>query len=170
MRTFFLALLTMTTCLCNGYAQQIEMEQLLSLKNVNPSNIIDICDPEIVSYENKNNQGLSVLLGIHSSGMNDEAQNIKEMTPKKIIVYANVVSISVINGYTFHVADYYGPYGHSRAVTCLDGAMKGYQGVADNGIQTAESWAVEWHKNYFVHYYPKAKVISYPNTQFFEFY
>lgn len=88
---------------------------------------------------------------------------------KSIKYYANVVNTVVNGGYTFHVADYYGAYGHSRIVTCLDGGMKGEQGIADNGVLVITSNKVKWHKGYFVHTYPAGKVTSYPNAQTCEF-
>jgi hypothetical protein len=102
--------------------------------------------------------------------------NVLAKAPKKALavqavkIHANSVSITVLNGYTFHVADYYGPYGNSRIVTCLDGDMQGHQGIADNGILRIESTNFEWYKDYFVHYYPAGKVVSYANKQTAEFY
>lgn len=86
-----------------------------------------------------------------------------------IKIYATSVSITVISGYSFHVADYYGPYGNSRIVTCLDGDMRGQQGIADNGVLQIESTNVKWYNDYFIHYYPAGQVTSYPNKQTCEF-
>lgn len=88
---------------------------------------------------------------------------------KSVKYYANTVNIIVNGGFTFHVGDYYGSYGHSRIVTCLDGDMVGYQGISDNGVVVISSNAVKWHKGYFVHTYPGGKVTSYPNKQICEF-
>lgn len=46
------------------------------------------------------------------------------------------VYINNINGYRYHVADH---NDGCRIVTALDGPMAGYQGMAFNGIQIAES-------------------------------
>jgi hypothetical protein len=75
---------------------------------------------------------------------------------------ASYVRIETNNGYKFHVADY---SGGNRIVTCLNGEMMGYQGIAYNGVQFAESTIVEWHSKHFVHYYTDGEVISYPAKQ-----
>lgn len=78
----------------------------------------------------------------------------------------SAVSISVLNGYHFHVADH--PDG-TRVVTCLDGSMKGYQAMYFNGMVTAESSNVKWHAHHhFVHKYPAGQVLSYPKKQILE--
>lgn len=89
---------------------------------------------------------------------------------KSVKFHANTVSITFVGGFAFHVADYFGTYGNSRIVTCLDGDMIGHQGISDNGIRRIESTNVEWYNNYFIHYYPSGKVISYENSQIAEFY
>ena len=72
-----------------------------------------------------------------------------------------------LDGYTFHIADY--PDG-SRAVTALNGEMRGYQGIALNGRQIAESWNMEVHNGYFIHYYDVAKITSYDTKQVCKYY
>lgn len=168
---------TLILCLIafNAHAQQNEFEQLLSVQNISVSEIPDICSIGAFSNGNCIDEGLSFQLAKRGS------QNLSEDTttpfqvneqtraPKKIQKHhANSVSINVLNGFTFHVADYYGYYGTSRVVTCLDGEMKGNQAIGDNGIVQAESNDVTWHKGYFVHRYPYGKVTSFPNSQTLE--
>ena len=74
----------------------------------------------------------------------------------------NMVSIQVLDGFYFHVADY---YDGTRVVTCLDGGLRGYQGIAFNGKQIAECNNVKWFKKHFEHQYPNGKIYSYPNKQ-----
>jgi hypothetical protein len=76
-------------------------------------------------------------------------------------------NVSVINygGYNFHVAIY---PDSTRVITCLDGEMRGYQGVAINGAQIAESFDVQWYNDHFVHRYPNGKIYSYSNKQIAE--
>lgn len=77
------------------------------------------------------------------------------------------VSIVILGGYKFHVADY---LDGSRVVTALDGKMKGYQAVGMNGIQQGYSENVEWRGTSFIHYYPYGRIISYPDRQIVELY
>lgn len=165
---------TLTLCLFafNAHAQQNELEQLLSFQNISVSEIPDICSLGIFSNEPCINEGLAFQLSAEKAtqnsleGIPSFQLDAKTRAAKKVQkTHANSVVINVSNGYTFHVADYYGYYGNSRVVTCLNGAMKGHQGIADNGIVLAESNDVTWHKGYFVHRYPNGKITSYPNSQ-----
>jgi hypothetical protein len=70
-------------------------------------------------------------------------------------------------GYNFHTADY---YDGTRVVTCLDGDLKGYQGVSVNGVLQTEGFGAEWHNGYFIHYYERGKITSYPKKQTIELY
>lgn len=157
---------TLILCLItiNAYAQQNEIEQLLSVQNINVSEISDICTVRAATHGDSLDEGLSLRLTKIQNLSEDTARGTKKVQK----IHADLVSINSLNGYTFHVADYYGNFGNSRVVTCLDGDMKGYQGVADNGILQIESNDVKWHKGYFVHKYPNAKVISYPKSQTLE--
>lgn len=87
---------------------------------------------------------------------------------KKAQYETYAVSINVVSGYRFHIADYYGTYGSSRVITALDGELRGRQEIADNGIVMAASTQVRWHKDYFVHTYPRGKVYTYLNKQVLE--
>lgn len=158
----------------NMYAQQEELDQLLSIQNINVSEVLDICSPDICLHEICTTKGFSSLLlteekkDLLESFEKNVSQhfNVKVSTSKKAQkLETNLVAINIVNGFTFHVADYYGPLGNSRVITCLDGDMRGYQTIADNGIQTASSNNVVWHKGYFVHHYPYGKIYSYPNKQ-----
>jgi len=180
MRYLLIALLCLTSLfVCHGYAQQEEITQLLSVQNISISEVPNISTPDNFLNERNMDEGLSFQLLTkekeehQNSRENDTSPrvNAKKMASKKTQkFYANVVAINVLNGYTFHVADYYGPYGNSRIVTCLNGEMRGLQGIADNGVITIESTDVTWHKDYFVHRYPYGKVTSYPNSQVLEIY
>lgn len=159
------------------YAQNEEMEQLLSVQNINISEIKDISCPNIVYNKSYANDGLSFQAsngekkGLHNSIINDTSHHLrtKSIRQKKSLKFeANSVVINALNGCTFHVADYYGDFGHSRVVTCLEGELRGLQAIADNGVFAVESTNVEWFHGYFVHHYPHAIVYSYQNKQIFK--
>lgn len=170
--------ITLLLCLVafNAHAQKDQIKQLLSLRNINTSNILDICSQDLNSDEVYEDAGLSFQLsneGVNESRdsfINDIQYQLRSKKvlsiPKKMV--ANSVSITVLDGFTFHIADYYGHYGHSRIITCLDGNMRGYQEIADNGVSGIGSSEVKWHKGYFVHNYPNAKIYSYPDKQIFK--
>lgn len=150
-------------------SQHENLIHVLSMKNLSPSNISEISfigDIDIDAHNGVNN-----LLSLNHSVLESNSLISSQVLRSKnsnVKAIANSVSITSLNGFTYHVADYYGAYGHSRIVTCLDGSMRGHQSVADNGVIGIESNDVEWHQGYFVHRYPKAKVYSYPNKQMFE--
>lgn len=77
------------------------------------------------------------------------------------------VRIQTANGYNFHVADY---SDGTRVVTCLDGEMRGLQGVAINGVVTSESYNVTWYSNYFTHRHTGGTVTSWVNRQVIQLY
>lgn len=157
--------------------QEKAIEQLLSVRNIRVSEELDICSSDICLCESFTEEGLSfqLLTGekreLQDCFVNDISAQFSAKTSsiksQKIETYA--VVINIIDGYTFHIADYYGYYGHSRVVTCLDGAMRGRQGISDNGILMVESTDVKWHKDYFEHTYPAGKVYTYTNKQVMEF-
>lgn len=147
---------------------------LLSMQNINVNELSDFCSEEIQIKENLLQEGLSYKM---LTGNTNEFQEVFEndlMPQFNAKVNLNKfetrsVVINKMEGYTFHIADYFGQWGNSRIVTCLDGELRGLQGIADNGVIMAQSTDVTWHKNYFVHRYPKGKVTSYPNKQTCEF-
>jgi hypothetical protein len=141
--------------------QEQIIEKLLSVRAINTTEISDICSQNICPSEYFADEGLSYQL---VSGANTDLQPMS--SSKKMETYS--IMIHNIEGYTFHIADYYGYWGNSRVVTCLDGGLRGLQGISDNGILMVQSTDVKWHKNYFEHKYPAAKVYSYSNKQVFE--
>lgn len=174
MRSIKLILIFMVMCICNGYTQENEFKQLLSMQFLSTNDIPNICSEEISLSEPCSSDGLSSLLlngetkelqNLFESGMQCNAKSSKKS--QKFETYS--VVITNIDGYIFHVANYYGSYGNSRVITCLNGEMRGLQGISDNGVQMAESTDVVWHNDYFVHRYPRGKVISYSNRQILEF-
>lgn len=161
----YISMLILSLFALNAHAQQIELELLLSVQNVSMSEISDICLPEVVC-RGYSNEGLAYKLGAEKLS-EDTASNSRAV--KKVQKFnANTVEISILGGFTFHVADYYGYYGNTRVVTCLDGDMQGHQAIADNGILQAESNDVTWHKGYFIHRYPYGRVTSFPKSQAIE--
>ena len=144
------------------------MHLLLSVKNCDISSIQDISQLEIqTDNESASKCHLNELC--EGRSVFDRSFDLAKKNPM-LRVEAYSVAVNVLYGYTFHVADY---YDGTRVVTCLDGDMKGYQGIGVNGIKQAESTNVEWHKKYFVHYYVEDdmdfKIISYPTSQVAEF-
>lgn len=133
------------------HSQQAEFKQLLS---INLS--------EIASLGSHDSNGeISAALSFGNDVLSDDLSPRFAQNETKIFK-AYAVAIQTLEGYTFHVADY---RDGSRIVTCLDGEMVGYQGIALNGEQVNESKDVEWFSNYFVHTYPGGKVYSYPKKQ-----
>ncbi|HSX03617.1 MAG TPA: hypothetical protein VLG76_02685 [Rhabdochlamydiaceae bacterium] len=74
---------------------------------------------------------------------------------------------TVINGFTFHVADY---IDGTRVVTCLDGPDRGLQIVGVPGLIQTYSNVVQWNIDHFIHYYEHGRIISYVNRQIAELY
>lgn len=131
----------------SAYANMSDIEQLIKIKAVHFS-------PEPTAEDEK----VAVQL---SKRIQDVSYH------RSIKAEAYLVSISTINGSSYHVADY---FNGTRVVTCLNGYYMGLQAIGVNGIIIADSVAVEWHKNYFLHYYPEGQVISYPTKQFLKIY
>jgi hypothetical protein len=140
--------------------QEKAIDMLMSTKILDASQLSNVCSKNISLNEHSFDEGLSYQL----LSQDDETEH-----SKGIKVETHCVMINVIDGFAFHVADYFGHYGHSRAVTCLDGPLRGLQNIADNGILMIQSTDVKWHKNYFEHTYPGAKIYSYSNKQVCEF-
>lgn len=148
--------------------QKSAIEILLLVRNISISAIDDICNPNICLNEHDNEQGLSEkLMSEEEKVQNDYSVLLrsKKSSQKTQKAETYAVSITVINGFTFHVADYYGDWGNSRVVTALDGELRGRQEIADNGIIMAASTNVIWHKDFFEHTYPAGKVYTYQNKQ-----
>lgn len=97
----------------------------------------------------------------------DEEERVTADVSYSLTVESVSVHTHIQNGYKFHIADY---YNGTRIVTCLNGSMKGLQGVSSYGNKVAESSNVEWHSSYFIHYYPDGRVESYPNKQYMKVY
>lgn len=115
-------------------------------------------------------QNVEAKVNEHSSSLNGFSPEFltRQMKANKSLFFETyAVSIWTIDGYSFHIADY---YDGTRVVTCLDGELVGLQGIAVNGIKTAESRNVTWYNNYFVHRYPTGKINSYSNKQIIELY
>jgi hypothetical protein len=156
------------------HAQQEEFHLLLSVQSISGSEASGISFPDVCLNKNYSEAGFSLnLIGETNASQNSfestSPKNSHAVASKRAIrQYANTVAINILSGYTYHIADYYGAFGSSRIVTCLDGPFKGCQGIADNGVLQIESNEVKWHKGYFEHRYPGGKVVSYPTSQYFE--
>lgn len=149
------------------YAQQDELNIISSMRAMHPSEIQDISLAESNKFVNTEISEITQqLINGSSISLDSYAKSAKKSQKYE----THSVSIIVLQGYTFHVADHFGAFGVSRVVTCLDGEFRGYQTISDNGVKAAESWIVEWHSKYFVHYYPNGKMYSYPNKQIIELY
>ena len=155
------------------YAQEEEIEQLLSVESISVSGVTDICSPDICTNDKGKSGDLSRQLSVSndhnpSNDRNSPQFQVKMMAAKKAQKFeAYSVAINVLHGFTFHISDY---HDGTRVITALDGDMRGYQAIGVNGVIVTSSNAVEWHGNYFVHYYQYGKVISYPNRQTSELY
>lgn len=86
---------------------------------------------------------------------------------KALIVETYFVSHVHLGGYEFHVADY---KDGTKIVTCLDGSMRGLQGISYRGLLRIESRNVRWCGDYFVHFYPGGTVTSFSDRQISELY
>lgn len=146
----------------NLYSQNQEMQQLLSMQSVPVSEVPDICSmTSCEPFQKESVDGLSLL---HSTDKSEASLSIERAS---YLYDAYYVGINIVGGYTFHVADY---LDGTRVVTCLDGSMRGCQGVAKYGVQIAASDVVVWHSNYFVHYYQDGEITSFPSAQVIEIY
>jgi hypothetical protein len=143
--------------LCAG-EQEKEFAQLLSIKNINPSEMQDLCSGK---------QKEKVAAASEKTSPKAIAMESTDAAKDSLFFDTYFISYQVINGYTFHVADY---LDGTRIVTCLDGYLRGLQGVSVNGIQVSESTDVIWYGNYFVHWYITGKVYSYTYKQVIELY
>lgn len=137
----------------NLFAQEQEFNQILSIKNVHVLGMTDIC-----SYLSVEEHESSIC----SFSLKSLAFSNSQLEKRAVYYETQNVSIQNKGGYNFHIADY---YDGSRVVTCLDGELRGLQGIAINGVKVVESTNVEWYKNYFVHRYPNGSIHSYPNKQ-----
>lgn len=81
--------------------------------------------------------------------------------------YAFYVAFEFINGFKYHVADY---YDGTRVVTCLNGPCNGLQTIYLRGFWVAESGDVTWHRRYFVHWHISGRITSYDYKQVIELY
>lgn len=70
-------------------------------------------------------------------------------------------------GWVSHIADY---GDGTRIVTAINGDLQGYQIVGYNGRLLFDSWNIEVHNGYFIHYYPNAKVVTHDNKQQIKYY
>jgi hypothetical protein len=100
--------------------------------------------------------------GIVQKSISQVNEAVPHAGTSKVYETRNASTFTGPNGYNFHIADY---NDGTRIITCLDGPMRGYQGIVFNGYQVAESFDVKWHSNYFVHQYPAGQVTSYSNRQ-----
>lgn len=96
-----------------------------------------------------------------------EAFNQNNPAESQLRFETNCVQIVIREDLTLHIADY---SDGTRIVTALDGPLEGLQVIGFNGKPMAESRNVQWHKGYFIHFYPGGKVTSYPNKQISELY
>lgn len=103
------------------------------------------------------------------AGVERSEELVSKNIVKYVKYYANTFFTTQINGYNFHVADYYGVYGNSRIITCLDGPLVGYQAIADNGVIVVETTSVIYYGDRSVHFYPSAKVTTSPYVQYIQF-
>lgn len=159
---FLLCLITF-----DGYAQSDEIEQLISIQNIHVSEMHNICFPDICLPSHLKIESLSYQLSI-ANETTTKFQEKKIMASNKSLKFeAYSVAINTLNGFIFHVADY---YDGTRVVTALDGNLRGYQVIAVNGVMVASSTGVEWNSDNFVHYYQNGKVISHFNRQTLELY
>lgn len=151
--------LVLLLCLAtfNLGAQENEFNQILSVKNIQITEPIDFTsgNPVIKSTPLLEDDALAIKL--------DESSVVK----KSVFYEAYAVWIQNLNGYNFHIADY---WDGTRVVTCLDGGMVGLQAISVNGIKMVESTNVKWYNNRFVHRYPAGKVTSYSYKQTSEVY
>lgn len=167
----FLALGLLITLPCQADTendiQAIAIEKLLSVRNVDVSSIDNICNPNICLNESSHDSsGISAQLV--SGKVRDDFSILlraKKLSQKTQKAETYAVFVTVLEGYTFHVADYYGSWGNSRVVTALDGQMRGRQEIADNGVVMAASTDVKWHNDYFEHTYPAGKIYTYKDKQ-----
>lgn len=81
--------------------------------------------------------------------------------------YAFCVGFEYINGFRYHVADY---YDGTRVVTCLNGPSMGLQTVYLRGFWVGDSWDVNWRKRSFVHWHVSGRITSYDYKQVIELY
>lgn len=159
MKFFSMFFLCVVTLISNVHAE--DDDQLKLLRSIT-SGVTDVDEQRVCDFSGDLTNQLSF---DNVSGAVDRSS----VQAKSVKFYSSSVFITVKGGFTFHVADYYGPYGTSRIVTCLDGNMIGHQGISDNGILQIESTNVIWYKDYFVHFYPAGHVTSYANKQICEF-
>lgn len=126
-----------------GADQEVEFKQLLSQKN------------EKATAEVKKPLGASL----------EEKSQTKCL--KAVIIETYFVTHVQLGGYEFHIADY---KDGTKIVTCLDGSLRGTQGISYRGQLQIESRNVSWFGNYFVHYYPGGTVTSFADRQISELY
>ena len=160
--------------ICLSGEIQEHLKLILSMKNLSVTNTDELTPPWIegdqssLLAENETNEEIEGIVSPKSAMLQqDHSDNSvqKKATKYSTTYETRFVSVIVLDGYKIHVADY---YDGTRVVSFLDGDMKGYQAGSVNGVFTGDSRNVEWHKNYFVHRYPRCKITSYPNKQIFE--
>lgn len=156
-------------CLCllpfTGFTQEAQFHQLLEIQNLN---VDDSNQIQRLFSESREQDFCATLAQIHSHEFPISQQlNLNETLAKSFCAETYDVRIVLYQGYTFHVANH---FDGSRVVTCLDGSLRGLQGIARNGVVKAESSNVVWLTNSFVHYYPGGQIRSYAARQVAEIY
>jgi hypothetical protein len=124
----------------------IANEGIEHLSKIGTADIIEKCD-HVLLFKN---------IILQEKGLNNKA----------IYFQTNNVSFQYFEGHKFHVADY--PDG-SRVITIMDGNEKGFQAITFNGEIIICSDNVQWHKKYFVNFYPAGAIYTHPNMQICEF-
>lgn len=143
-------LIAAVCCVGNLHSQERELAELISIQNKSAVQRLETQETTTAVNESA---GLM---------LQQEARAGVQCQRVKASMTTYIVQQVYYGGYNFHIADY--PDG-TRVVTCLDGDMKGVQGIAENGMQMGGSSNVQWHKGYFVHFYPAGTITSYPNMQ-----
>jgi hypothetical protein len=151
----------------SGFTHEAEMNQLLSIQNLSALGInLDGFDKEILNSSNNDTErSLNTTSGNMLEKLLEEQPSSEMHIKGKSLFETYAVSLVMINGYTFHVADY---TDGTRIVTALDGETRGLQAIGFNGIINGYSTIVEWHSNHFVHRYTDGKITSYSNKQVVE--
>ena len=150
--------LTVILCLIafNLCAQEPQFEQILAIKNLSemPKNCSDF------SWAQED-------FSLEETRVSTFSLELTAQKPKNISLRYETQLVSILNydGFNFHVADY---FDGTRIVTCLDGDLKGLQGIAVNGVKVVECNNVEWYKTHFLHHYPTGVIYSYASKQIVE--
>ena len=147
--TLFCALL-----MSGGYAQEIDLDKLTTSHGEVTAKFGD--QDENVRQE----QLFDFLLHI------EPKENIQLLKASKR--YETIaIQMVVESGYTFHIAHY---SNETKVISCLNGPLGGVQEIYHNGVYQGGTENVQWYAGYFVHFYKRGRIISYPNKQILEIY